>query len=278
LNVSDSFGFTNFSAERRIHMDKMLAARLFSAALLLGMLICLEIGRNLGMKRLAKDPDGALSGLGIVESAVFGLYGLLLAFTFSGAGARFDARRQLIAEEVNMIGTANLRLDLLPAESQPALREQLRRYVDSRIEVYRRLPDPKAVEEELSKSAKLQMAIWAQAVAATRLPGSHNDAAKLLLPALNQMIDITTTRTLAARSHPPPIVFALLFLLGLVSSVLAGYSMARGKLRNWVHITAFTTITVISVYVILDIEYPRVGFVRLDAYDQLLVQLRESMQ
>jgi hypothetical protein len=258
-------------------MDKMIAARLFSAALLLGMLICLEIGRHRGRKRLAKDPDGVLSGLGIVESAVFGLYGLLLAFTFSGAATRFDARRQLIAEEINDIGAAYLRLDLLPAESQPALREQFRQSVDSRIEVYRKLPDLKAPEAELSKSAKPQMAIWAHD-GATRLPGSHNDAAKLLLPALNQVIDITATRTLAARSHPPPIAFALLFLLGLVSSVLAGYSMARGKLRNWVHIAAFIAVTVISVYVILDIEYPRVGFVRLDACDQLLSSYAESMQ
>jgi len=257
---------------------RMVVVWAFSIALLVGMLICLEIGRRLGKGRLAKDPDGAMSGLGIVESAVFGLYGLLLAFTFFGAPARFDLRRQLIAEEVNDMGTAYLRLDLLPAGSQPSLREQFRRYVDSRIAAFRKFPDLEAVEIEISKSAKLQAAIWTQAVGATRLPGSDPAAPILLLPALNQMFDITNTRNMAASLHPPLIIFALLFLLALVCSLLAGYGMAKGKSRSWVHIVAFTAITVISVYVILDIEYPRVGTVRMDAYDQWVVDFRKGIQ
>ena len=68
---------------------------------------------------MAEDPAGALAGIGAVEGAVFGL---LIAFTFSGAGTRFDTRRQLVVEETNAIGTAYLRLDLLPAALQPSLR------------------------------------------------------------------------------------------------------------------------------------------------------------
>ena len=62
---------------------------------------------------------------------------LLVAFTFSGAAARFDTRRQLIVEETNAIGTASLRLDLLPAAVQPPLRAHFRQYVAARLEVYR---------------------------------------------------------------------------------------------------------------------------------------------
>jgi hypothetical protein len=58
-----------------------------------------------------------------VEGAVFGLMGLLLAFTFSGAASRFEVRRQLIVQETNAIGTAYLRLDLLPPGDQPKMRE-----------------------------------------------------------------------------------------------------------------------------------------------------------
>ena len=53
------------------------------------------------------------------EGAVFALFGLLLAFTFSGAVARLDDHRKFIVEEANDIGTAYLRLDLLPAGAQP---------------------------------------------------------------------------------------------------------------------------------------------------------------
>jgi hypothetical protein len=259
-------------------MDQMIPALPFAVSLFVGMVICLEIGRRLGTRKLAKDPQGGLAGLGVAEGAVFGLYGLLVAFTFSGAANRFDSKRELIAEEANAIGTAYLRLDLLPGDSQPALRKRFREYVESRLEVYRRIPDAEAVKTELSKSAKIQMEIWSQAVAATRLPTAHPDAAKLILPALNAMIDITTTRTMATRTHPPRIIFGLLFVLALVCSLLAGFGSAGSKRRSWLHVAAFATITVISVYVILDIEYPRVGLVRLDQYDSVLIELRDSMQ
>ncbi len=54
---------------------------------------------------------------------MFALLGLLVAFTFSGAASRFEDRRHLISEEANAIGTAYLRLDLLPSDAQPPLRD-----------------------------------------------------------------------------------------------------------------------------------------------------------
>ncbi len=72
------------------------------------------------------DPEGARSITGAVEASIFALLGLLIAFTFSGAGDRFEARRELITEEANSIGTAWLRIDLLADADQSALREQFR--------------------------------------------------------------------------------------------------------------------------------------------------------
>jgi hypothetical protein len=259
-------------------MDRIITAWPFATALLVGMLMCLEVGRRLGKHSLANDPQGALSGIGVAQGAMFTLYGLLLAFTFSEATSRYNARIQLIQEEANAIGTAYLRLDLLAAEAQPALREQLRKYVDSRLEVYRKAPDIAAVKAELSESAKLQTGIWTQTVAVSRLPGGHPDAAKMLLPAVNAMFDIAATRTMAARIHPPPIIFRLLFVLALLCSVLIGYGLAGSKQRNWLHSIAFAVVTAISVYVILDLDYPRAGLIRVDAYDQVLVDVRESMR
>jgi hypothetical protein len=242
------------------------------------MLVLLEVGRRLGIRRLARGQEAAVAGGGAIETAIFGLLSLLLAFTFSGAGSRFDSRRQLISEETNAIGTAWLRLDLLPGEAQPALRASFRAYLDSRIEIFRKLPDVGAAEAELARSAELQGAIWTGAVAASRLPGANPDAVRLLLPALNEMIDIATTQTMAAMIHPPKVIFVLLFTLALGCSLLAGHAMAGSKKRSWLHILGFALMTVLTVYVILDIEYPRLGLFRLDAYDQVLVDLRASMK
>lgn len=56
---------------------------LFAGGLFLGMLLLLELGRRIGTRRLAQDPEGARQGVGAVEGALFGLLGLLIAFTFS---------------------------------------------------------------------------------------------------------------------------------------------------------------------------------------------------
>ena len=249
-----------------------------SLGLFLGMLVLMEIGRRIAVRQLARDPEQVQAGFGAIEGGVLALLGLLLAFTFSGAGTRFDARRHLIVEETNAISTAYARLDMLPTAAQPALRENFRRYVDARLDVYRKLPDMAAVKEELAKANNLQKDIWLQAVAAVRSENAPPQSAVVLLPALNAMIDITTTRTMAAQMHPPAIIFAMLFALALVSSLLAGYGMAGGTSRSWLHMLCFAVVIAVAVYVILDLEYPRLGLIRVEAFDQALVELREAMK
>ncbi len=254
-------------------MDYAALTSLLALGLFVGMVLLLELGRRIGVRRIANDPEGAQAGTGAVDGAVFALLGLLIAFTFSGAATRFDERRNLIVQETNDIGTAYLRLDLLPASSQPALRDLFRRYVDSRLEVYRKLPDIEAARSELVRSNQLQGEIWSQAVAAGRMSEAPPAANMLLLPALNQMIDITTTRTMAAQVHPPMVIF----VLALVAALLAGYGMAGGKTRSWIHMIGFAATMALAVNIIIDIEYPRLGLIRVDAFDQALVELRASM-
>jgi hypothetical protein len=81
----------------------------------------------------------------------------------------------------------------------------------------------------------------------------------LLLPALNAMIDITTTRTLATSMHPPPMVFVMLFGLVLAGSLLAGHAMAGSKSRTWLYMLGFAAVFALAVYIILDLEFPRLG-------------------
>jgi hypothetical protein len=255
-------------------MDLNLASILFAVGLFIGMVLLLELGRRLGRRRLGKDEEGARAGLGAVEGAVFALMGLLIAFTFSGAAARFDTRRQLIVDEANAIGTAWLRLDLLPAAAQPELRELFRRYLDGRLAVYQ-MPDVKAALAELAKPNALQGDIWSRATVACR--ESANPLTAQLIPALNQMFDIASTRTAVTQIHPPTIIFIMLGVLALMSALLAGYAMAGGKSRSWIHMLGFALIMASTVYVILDLEFPRLGFIRVDAMDRVLVELRQSM-
>jgi hypothetical protein len=254
-----------------------IVSLLLAVLLFAGILLCLEIGRRLGMIRRAADPDSVGEGVSAVDGAVFGLMGLLIAFTFSGALQRWDVRRAQVVEEANDVGTAWLRIDLLPVQAQPPLRDLFRRYLDSRLAVYQRLPDPVAARAELVNSEGLQREIWKSAAAACLEPDGER-ARILLLPALNAMIDITTVRTMALLTHPPLIVYVLLLSLLLASSLIAGYAMAGSAVRNWVHMLCFAAAMSISVYVILDLEYPRAGLFRIDHIDQVLIDLRAGMK
>jgi hypothetical protein len=258
-------------------MEPPIPPLLYSIIFFVGMMIMLETGRRLAIRRRAAEAEGERSNLGTIEGAVFALFGLLMAFTFSGAASRFNEKRMLIAEEANTIETAYLRLELVP-EAKADLQELFRRYVDSRIETYRKLPDVNAGALEIEKSKKIQRQIWSRSVTASQLEGSHPAAGWLLLPAVNNMIDITTIRAMARQTHPPRIIYLLLFGLGLICSVLAGYRMAVGERRSWLHILGFSVITMIVVFVILDIEYPRAGLIRLASADNVLVEVRDSMK
>jgi hypothetical protein len=99
----------------------------------------------------------------------------------------------------------------------------------------------------------------------------------LLLPALNAMIDVTTTRAMATQNHPPLVVFLLLGGLSLIGALLVGYGMSDNKDRSWLHTIAFAAIMSLAVYVIVDLEFPRLGLIRVDAADQVLIDLRKSM-
>jgi hypothetical protein len=239
--------------------------------LILAMSGLMQIGWRIGKK--FKDESTKPANVGAIEGAIFALLGLLIAFTFSNGISRFEDRRKLIVEEANNIGTAFLRIDLLPPEAQPEMRNLFRRYLDARLAAYRHIPDLKAAKTDLDRGTQLQQQIWSHAV--THCTGQPTPC-PMLLPALNSMIDITRTRTMLSQFHPPMIVFILLIVFSLAAALLAGYDMAGGS-RSWVHIIGFSLAMAMTVYVILDVEYPRIGFIRIDKADQVLIDLRKSM-
>lgn len=258
-------------------MNYALTTTLSASGLFLGMLLCMELGRLFGLTHQKKDPDAAQKGIGTVEGAVFAILGLLIAFTFSGAATRFEERRHLIGQEANAIGTAYLRISTLPESTHEELRELFLRYIDTRIAVYGNIENQIETRIWLDKQAALQGDIWSKAISACNRTGVPTSAAMLMLPALNDMIDITTTRAVATQNHPPDIIFFLLGGLSLFSALLAGYGMSC-RARSWLHVITFAAIISITVFVILDLEYPRRGLIRIDSADKVLIELKQRIK
>jgi hypothetical protein len=258
-------------------IDPSIVGVAIAVAMFAGILVSLWVGRRIGLRSVARHGVAGIANVGSLETAVFALLGLMIAFTFSGALSRFDVRRTQAVDEANAIGTAWLRVALLPEAAQPPLRATFRSYVDSRIATYRLLPDIEAARLELSRSERLQNELWTQAAAAVRMPESRPGTEVLVMPALNQMFDIMTVRIVATRMHPPRIVYAMLFGLALASGLLGGYQTAGQTGHSRVHKVGFAAIVAFTLAVILDIEYPRLGWIRIDPIDQVIVDVRAGM-
>lgn len=257
-------------------MQTIFLSGLFAVFLFAGILGCMRFGWRIGRKRLQSLGEDSQVGLGAIDGAVFGLMGLLIAFTFTGAASRFDSRRSLITEQTNAIGTAWLRLDLLAEPEREKARDGFRRYVDTQMEIVHSAGDPEAVREGVGRLSAIQQEIWTTLMHAVRNDKSL-PLAQTVLPPANEMFDLSTSRLMAARQHPPLAVFIMLTVLVLVSGLLAGYGMAKSERQSTPHLFGFAAIMSLSVYLILDIEYPRLGLVRIDSFDQSLIELRKSM-
>lgn len=99
-----------------------------------------------------------------------------------------------------------------------------------------------------------------------------------MLPPFNELFDLTTTRIQTAYQHPPVAIYLMLALLVLVSGLFSGFGMAKAKHQSWLHLVGFSAVLALAVYLILDLEYPRLGLIRVTSSDQVLVELRATME
>lgn len=234
------------------------------------------IGRYFGRWQIVHNPQRKILIVSVAEGAVFALLGLLIAFTFSGAYERFENRKFYIIDEVNAIAVAYMRVGLLPEERQVDLRNSIRQYVDSRINIYKNLPEFALSSPEFAQAIQLRTQIWNQALYACK---AVNDSATtmLLIPALNNMFDIAAKRLAITLIHPPLAIFILLIILAMLSSFLAGFASAKSKIFNYMYILSYVAITTLTIYIIIDLEYPRHGLIKVNKFDQLLVKLRSEL-
>lgn len=266
-------------------MNFALFTLTIAAAFFVSSLILLNFGRHLGLRYLQQQKGaGSMAGLTTVEGAVFALVALLLAFTISGALQRFDERRQLVIQEANAVSTAFDRLGLFEGEVARNLQIKLKDYVRARIDLYRMLHDFSLWHrtelfspEQQDKILDLKAQVWDAAVAACP-QASFRPVCAQVLPALTSAFEVARLRVGASQKHPPQIVYAMLFGLGLGGSLLAGFGMAAAMARSWIHMVIFAATLTVTLYAVTDMEYPRLGLIRIESFDHFLVEAHQQMQ
>jgi hypothetical protein len=232
-----------------------------------------EVGLRLGFRLHAKRDDARMSQIGGVQGAVLGLLGLLLGFTFAMGVARYDARRSMVIEEANAIGTTWLRAGLLPGDHPKPVKELLRRYVDVRITAREISQDPTKLAEGLRASAAIQKTLWAHAEAAAK--ESPTAIVVAFINALNDMIDTDAKRVAAGRNHIAAPVWVLVLLVAAFGCFTSAYgSGAQGARSNF---TSFFLPLLIAVVIglIFDLDHSLQGVIGVS--QQPMLDLKASI-
>ncbi len=258
-------------------MNSTHLAAIACLALAVLMILAALVGRALGRRSAARAEEATSPGSGLIQSAVLALLGLLLAFSFSQAYERFQHRRELIVAEANAVGTMRLRLDLLPAAERDAARAELGEYTDGRVRAWELANGTETQTLELARAARAEAALWKRLVAAT----STSEGAPLrmlLLPPLNELIDLSTERFAYILAHPPLPVGILLFGVALICAFLSGMGYTSQRHLPLLHVTTFALLCSGTIYLVFDMEYARGGIVNLQEAHRMLVAEVEALR
>jgi Protein of unknown function (DUF4239) len=223
---------------------------------LVGILLVSEIGWQLGIR----TKGGGGSNITTLESAMLGLLALMLAFTFSMALSRFEARRDALLNEANSIGTTALRARLLPDPHRSETLKLLREYVQIRIDIVEQATSLAQSKTIIDRSNTLQESLWQQAMA-TASKDSRLIPTGLFIQSLNEMIDDQGKRLSALRNRVPNSVLLTLFAIAAVAGAFAGYASALDVQRTRLPVYVMGLLISVVVFLIVDLDRPSAGFI-----------------
>jgi len=213
--------------------------------------------------------------IGPLEGSLLGLLALLLSFTFSMSSSRHDKRINIIVEEANDIGTAVLRADLYPDSIRNEFRKDFKKYIEARMDFFEAGSNLNKITDALDKGALIQKTLWKRATDLGRDKDNLHRTAQMI-PALNAMFDIVTTRNAANVAKVPQLIIYLLFILCFLSAFMMGYAV--GKKPDWIVITCFALTIVMTIYLILDLDRPRRGIITMKDMNAEIIRLREMFE
>lgn len=246
-----------------------------AASLLLGILLFNELGFRLGRYVQEKTDDELKALTGAIQGSVLGLLALLLGFTFSMSMQRYDNRSMALIDEANAVGTAVLRVQLLPQELQPQANDLFKHYLGLRVEVGTiGLNDTQTRARFNNETAQVQAQLWALAMKAAELdPRPVTSGA--FITALNEVIDSQGKRNALLQMQVPEVVLLLLFVVFMSSGAIMGYSSGLSGKRMFVPVMLVSVLITLIVFIIIDLDRPKRGLIQVN--QSALVELYEAV-
>jgi hypothetical protein len=242
--------------------------------LMVAMMLAAEISFLIGRRRGSQTDDPGKGHFNAVQGSLLGLLALLLAFTFSVAAGRYETRRQLTMDDASALAAVYQWSSLLPEPPRREFKGRLRQYVDLRTDsaLMRRSFTPDELAQGLARAEELHRQMWDL----TRQAAQGNPPVKEaqdMLPLLNATLSVQQRRVYAYQSRVPGVVLGLLFGAALIAMCAVGYSGGLSRHRGMLARVMMILLVCGTIYVILDLEQPRRGFILVD--QSPLVRVRQ---
>ena len=257
-----------------------LAASLFftlpswALALLLVALIGAATIAGLALGRyLRKHQEALREPFGVLQGALLGVVGLILAFGLSLAIGRYEDRRAATVAEANAIGTSYLRAQLIAEPARSRSLQLLRGYVDLAIHVSKEVPGSAGMRRTTAAEGVFQRRLWS--FAGQSIDAAPNASApRLYVDSLNATFDAQLSRLSSLTNRVPTSVLVLEVVGAAIAiGLLALHIAVLG--RGLVAMLAAAALMTLLLLVTFDLDRPARGLIRVP--DTPLVATRASM-
>ena len=234
-----------------------MTALLVAMGLVAGVVAAHEIGFRLGS--LTRSVDQPFDRqVGLVRTSTAALVAFLIGFAFSGAASRFINRQDLIVTEANALGTANLRADTIAEPQRGELKAALKEYASDRVTLLSR-EGRDQIEPLLAKVSGLHERMWRSAVTATQ---DNAPLMAVVLPPINEVIDLHSMHLAMARRHLPIPIMAVLLGTAAISLGIIGFGNGRIGRRFSLIDAIYGAVLAAALWMTIDMDYPGGGMIR----------------
>ena len=222
--------------------------------LIAGVVAAHELGFWLGsLTRSTDEPFDRQ--IALVRTSTAALVAFLIGFAFSGAASRFIERLDIIVKEANALGTAYLRADAIAEPQRGELKAALREYTADRVQLLsgeRR----DQIEPLLAKVSVLHQRMWRPAIKATQ---DNAPLMAVVLPPINEVIDLHSVHLAMARRHLPLPLMAALLGTAAIGIGMLGFGNGRAGRRFSLLDSVYGAVLAVALWMTIDLDYPGIG-------------------
>ena len=242
-------------------------------------LSAIVLGWLAGRSRVKNKSGEAGYIYGNYQDAVFGLVALVIGFTFATAMHHYDERKENVRQTATSISTVYHYSEYLMPDDRDRLRQMLRQYLDSRIDLHKDLTDLSELEIKSRKITVFGRQILTFVLQAVDR-SSGNDkllSSELLKPQVISMLNIYDSGRLLMLGGPNVMVYLVLLLYLGVAGFMGGYEMSIKRERDIVFTGLYILVITVMLHLVFEMEYPVSSTEQQLRFNAELVKLRAEI-